>query len=124
MPGDSLPRAQCQRARLAGYTGHVATNRREPITRTPPPGYRTQSPDTTYEVECLLIDAWRRMPPWEKAQKLAESSRAVEQLARAGVRLRYPEATDREVQLRVAALRLGAHLMREVYGWDPEREGL
>jgi len=106
----------------ADDTNGMAVDHRNRAAKEPPPGYRVQAEDTTYEVECLLIDAWRAMPSWEKARRLVESCRAVDQLVRAGVRLRHPDANDREVHLRVAALRLGPALMREVYGWDPERE--
>ena len=40
--------------------------------------------------------------------------------AEAGVRLRYPDATDREVFLRAASLRIPRDLMIAAYGWDPE----
>ena len=39
--------------------------------------------------------------------------------ARAGVRLRYPGITEREVFLRAAALRLPRETMIAAYGWDP-----
>jgi hypothetical protein len=38
----------------------------------------------------------------------------------AGVRLRYPHASEREVFLRAAALRIPRDLMIAAYGWDPE----
>jgi hypothetical protein len=38
----------------------------------------------------------------------------------AGVRLRYPGASEREVFLRAAALRIPRDLMIKAYGWDPE----
>lgn len=84
----------------------------------PPAGYRTQAADTSYAIERLLIDAWRRMPPWEKAARLVECCRAVEQMSLAGLRLRHPDASDRELTLRAAVLSLGLPLAREVYGPD------
>ena len=45
----------------------------------------------------------------------------VEQLSMAGVRLRHPNAGERELFLRTAALRLGRDLTIDVYGWDPDR---
>lgn len=88
-----------------------------------PPGYRTQSPDTSFAAEQILIAAYRRMTPAEKARRIAETCETVEQLATAGIRSRYPHADAREVRLRLGALRLGRALMVEVFGWDPEREG-
>ena len=38
------------------------------------------------------------------------------------VRREYPRATEREVFLRAAALRLGNETVRRVYGWSPEDE--
>ena len=86
-----------------------------------PLGYRMQADDTAYEIERLMIDAWRTLSPAEKARHFRDACRAVDQLARAGVRARFPDAPEREVRLRVAAMRLGPDLMREVYGWNPER---
>jgi hypothetical protein len=87
----------------------------------PPAGYRTQSADTAYDIERRLIDTWRRMPAVEKARQLVDCCRMVEQLSMDGVRLRHPNASEREVFLRAAALRLGRDLTIEVYGWDPDR---
>lgn len=87
-----------------------------------PAGYRTQAADTTYQIERLLVDTWRSMPPWEKAARLVQCCRAVEQLSAAGLRLRYPDAGEGELRLRAAALRLGRALMLDVFGWDPDAQ--
>jgi hypothetical protein len=89
----------------------------------PPPGYRTQSPDTSYAAEQVLIEAWRRMSLAEKARRVSDDCRAVERLALAGIRLRYPSADAREIQLRLAALRLGRDLTIAAFGWDPIEHG-
>lgn len=86
-------------------------------------GYRTQSADTSPEVERILIEAYRRMPPWEKVRRLTEIFRACEQLALAGILERYPQASEREIRLRLGALRLNREAMVRVFGWDPVREG-
>lgn len=87
------------------------------------PGYWTQSSDTSYEAEQLLIEEYRRMSPADKPQRVAEMCRAVEQLAVAGIRERYPHAYAPEIMLRLGSLRLGRALMIEAFGWDREREG-
>jgi hypothetical protein len=69
----------------------------------PSPGYQTQSADTSPEAERILIEAYRRMPPWEKARRLTELIRAVEELGRIGVRERHPDATENELRLRLGA---------------------
>ena len=84
---------------------------------------RTQSPDTTSEIERLQIDAWRRMEPWQKLRIVAELMRATEELACAGIRERHPNATPREIQLRLGALRIDRETMIRAFGWDPEKEG-
>ena len=56
------------------------------------------------------------MPPSEKLQRTFEYSAFVASLAEGGLRQRYPEASDREIFLRAARLRLGAELFRKAYG--------
>ena len=46
---------------------------------------------------------------------LSETSRAVVELSLAGIRRRYPQASEREVFLRLAAIRLGVETARRVY---------
>ena len=83
--------------------------------------YRTQSRDTTPDAERIQLEAWRRMTP---AQKLRiELVRASEELARAGIRERHPDADEREVELRLAALRMDRSTMIRLFDWDPEVEG-
>ena len=86
---------------------------------TPLPGYRTQSADTGFEIEQLLVDAYRRMPPWEKARRVGEMIQALETLALAGIADRHPESSGRERRLRLAALRLDRDTMVQAFGWDP-----
>lgn len=81
-----------------------------------PEGYRLQSDDTTYEVERLLIESYRRMTPAQKARRIAEDCRALETLVLAGIRVRHPHATDREIRVRLAELRLGHDLAVAAYG--------
>jgi hypothetical protein len=89
----------------------------------PPEGYKTQSADTSPQVERFLFDRLRAMPIAEKARQLRQITAAVETLAVAGIRKRYPDAGDDEVRLRLAALHLDRETMLRVYGWDPEVEG-
>ncbi len=71
----------------------------------------------------MQVERWRAMSPTDKAAIVDALNRDVQRLAEAGVRRRYPKATDREVFLRVAALRNGTDLSVAAYGWDPEVEG-
>ena len=43
---------------------------------------------------------------------------ATEELARAGIRERHPNAAEREIELR-----LDRNMMIRVFGWDPEKQG-
>lgn len=84
---------------------------------------RAQSLDTDPAVEERQLEAWRRMTPAEKLRIVSELVRASEELALAGLKQRHPGATCRELDLRLAALRLERDLMVRWLGWDPEREG-
>jgi hypothetical protein len=90
---------------------------------TPPAGYRTQSADTDFGVEQLLIEAYRRMPPWEKAHRVSDMIRTLDTLALACIIARHPEANERERRLRLAALRLDRDTMLHAFGWDPAVHG-
>jgi hypothetical protein len=57
--------------------------------------------------------------PAQKLQDVFELSQWMMTASEAGVRLRYPDARDREVFLRAAALRIPRDLMIKAYGWDP-----
>jgi len=50
-------------------------------------------------------------------------TRSCQELAAAGIRMRYPNASEKEVQMRLAALWLDRDVMMQVFHWDPAREG-
>ena len=79
--------------------------------------------DTDADIRDRQVEIWRAMSPGEKYQIVLDLNRDVERMAEVGVRQRYPEASDREVFLRLAALRNGRDLSIAAYGWDPEIEG-
>jgi len=85
--------------------------------------YRTQSPDTSREADEMQFAYWRRLTPAQKARIVAGLTRMTNQLARAGIRMRHPNATPREMDLRLMALRVDRAVMIKYFGWDPEREG-
>jgi hypothetical protein len=86
-------------------------------------GYRPQSMDADAVFERALFDRWRAMDAAEKAELIDSMARDATELTRAGVRMRHPSADDREIDMRVFALRLGREWMVRVYGWDPEVKG-
>lgn len=77
---------------------------------------------TAPAVERLLVDGYRRMPPSAKLGRLVAMNRALEQLARARLRARYgPDIPEREMRLRLGALRLDPDIMRDVVRLGPAR---
>ncbi len=74
------------------------------------------SHDTSIEAERIQFRIWRKMPAWRKLELVGEMNRAVRQLALVGLRQRYPSASERELQRRLADLLLGPDLAARVYG--------
>ena len=72
----------------------------------------------------MQVERWRAMSPVRRLQVVEGLWRDTRELARAGIRERYPDATPDEIRLRLGALTIDADLMIEAFGWDPEREGL
>jgi hypothetical protein len=77
------------------------------------------SADTSPEIERLQIERWRQMSPGEKASLVSGLTQAVYDLARAGIRQRYPDASPREQILQLAMLTLGVDLARNSSGQRP-----
>ena len=71
--------------------------------------------DTPLDIEARQIEGWRRLSVTEKAELIASLSRGVREVAMAGIRDRYPDASPREQFLRLAMLTLGATLARQAY---------
>lgn len=79
------------------------------------------SADTDAESERQQIERWRAMSPAEKVRVVVELNAAADTTALAGIRLRHPGASLREQFLRLARVKLGRDLARQVY---PEIEYL
>jgi hypothetical protein len=94
------------------------------VSTTPPPGYRTQSEDTSYEVEQMLFERWRSMDPAEKAALVGDSSAALRELSLAGLEQRLPDASPRELELRLLALLYGKELVRALLGIEVPDESV
>jgi hypothetical protein len=71
--------------------------------------------DTSPEVEQRQIAGWRRMSAAEKGALVTGLTRAAQEMARAGVRARYPAASPREEFLRLAIVTLGYELASKAY---------
>jgi len=70
-----------------------------------------------------MVEILRRMTPLQRLQRSFELRHAALALARARVLREHPNASPREVRLRLASLWLDAETMRRVYGWDPALQG-
>lgn len=80
--------------------------------------YRTQSPDTSVAAERVQVRRYREMSPAEKLRIFRQLSRTTQELALAGLRRRFPAASTRELQLRLAATRLDRETLRAAFDWS------
>jgi hypothetical protein len=72
--------------------------------------------DTSPEIERIQIELMRNTPAWRKVELAGQMFDSMKLLARAGLRQRYPQADEAELQRRLADLLLGAALAERVYG--------
>ena len=85
---------------------------------------RTQSIDTPPEVEEVLVRRLREMGPARRLESALELNRALDALARIGIRERHgSDLSEQEARLRLFALRLERAEMVDAFDWDPEKEG-
>lgn len=74
--------------------------------------------DTPREVIERQFEMLRRMSGEERLELSRQLTLAVQELAFVGMRQRFPDATDDEIWLRLAAQRLGRDVVLKVYGFD------
>jgi hypothetical protein len=79
--------------------------------------------DTDPKALEVWLDLLRKMSDGEKIAAVFELTRFARQMAEAGVRSRYADASEREVFLRTAALYLSRDEMIRAYQWDPQEHG-
>jgi len=72
--------------------------------------------DTHPEIEELQIQLLRQVPPWRKLEMMTQLNASARQLARQGLRQRFPQAGESELRRRLAGLVLGEDLASKVYG--------
>jgi len=63
--------------------------------------------DTSPEARALQLELYRRMTPGEKLALVLDLTDTAEIFARAGLRMRHPNADEREITLRLAELKYG-----------------
>ena len=81
---------------------------------------KTLSQDTHPDAERKQIELLRRMPPWRRLDLAIQMTQTCHTLALAGLRSRYPQASDLELHRRLSAQVLGTELAARVYGSLPE----
>lgn len=84
---------------------------------------RSGPSDTSPEIEAMQIEGYRRMSVEEKMALVVDLNRTVDALAAAGIRERHGDISERELRIRIAALRYPRELLIAAVGWDPEVEG-
>jgi hypothetical protein len=94
------------------------------VSAQPPPGYRTQSEDTSYAAEQLLFERWRAMDLDAKAALVAQASRDLHRLCIAGLAHRLAGAGPHELEMRARALEYGKELVQRVLGVDVPAESI
>ena len=79
--------------------------------------------DTSPEADELMFQLWRRATPAEKLRKVFSIGKMLNDLVRGEIRRRYPVATAREIDLRLASRSLDRQTMIRAFNWDPELHG-
>lgn len=73
-------------------------------------GYRTQSSDTSREVEEKQIEVMRRLGPGKKLEKMRKLSRGQKQMAWSALCRSFPHLSPRELQVKAVELWYGPEL--------------
>lgn len=80
---------------------------------------RTGRSDTSPQIEAKMLELYGKMSVLQKANKVFDLMRATRELSALRIRAEHPELSDREVQVRVAALVYGRDLVKRATGIDP-----
>ena len=88
-----------------------------------PKKQRTGLSDTDPAAERVMIELARKTPIWKKFAQVADTTATTRAFAMAGLRSRYPAASEEEIRRRLAAVVLDRETVIQVYGWDPKIEG-
>ncbi len=70
--------------------------------------------DTPLEIERLMLARLRQMSPAQRAHMVGELTRSAQMMALAGLRQKYPQASERELRLRMAIRQYGEDLVRKL----------
>jgi deoxyribodipyrimidine photolyase-like uncharacterized protein len=84
---------------------------------------KQQSHDTSLTLEETLFERYRQMSIEEKLDHIGALGRLAEELAVAGLRAKYPEASYEESRMRLVSRWIDRDTMIRLYGWDPDERG-
>ncbi|MBZ5542315.1 MAG: hypothetical protein LAO07_01380 [Acidobacteriia bacterium] len=76
--------------------------------------------DTSPEAERVQIQILRAMPSWRKFKLINDMIVTTRKLALAGLRERFPRASEQELRRRLTTLLLGPELATKAYGPEPD----
>ena len=79
--------------------------------------------DTTPEAKAVHLRLLREMPPWRRLAMMDELNATARTLALSGLKSRHPNASEEELQRRLADLLLGPELAERAYGPFPMEWG-
>lgn len=82
--------------------------------------YAPQASDTAPAVDRAVFEGLRAMTPVQRLRLASVASRALHRIAVAGLRLRFPEASEEELCRRAGARRLGRRLALLAFGPSAE----
>lgn len=75
--------------------------------------------DTDPKALEVFLEIQRSRTPEQKLNDVFGLSQGLFEMTKAGIRLRYPQANEREVFLRAVATKTPRDIMINAYGWDP-----
>jgi len=76
--------------------------------------------DTSPEAQSVQIEIYRRMTVAEKTRRIFDAYNTGRVLAMAGLRERYPVASEKKIRQLWAQEHLGKELFQQVYGEMPD----
>jgi hypothetical protein len=80
------------------------------------PANHQEQLDAKNALERAYWERLERLTPAERLQMAVRAGQAQHRLTIAGLRLRFPAASEEELELRAAAKRVGPRLMRMAFG--------
>jgi hypothetical protein len=82
--------------------------------------YRPQSDDVHPDVDRKLFELYRAWTPEQSIQRVWQLNEEARFRAMSGLRREHPDESERQLELRLFALRHGRELTLTFFGWDPD----